>query len=86
LRFTVTTIRMTLMKTLELTEQNKTYIYKTHEEILAGLKAWEAIDNYLPLATPNELKRAIGLAILGGLNMTKEMVRMADEAVVIGRG
>ena len=86
MRFTVTTIRMTLMKTLELTEQNKTYIYKTHEEILAGLKAWEAIDNYLPLATPNELKRAIGLAILGGLNMTKEMVRMADEAVVIGRG
>ena len=78
---------MTLMKTTtNFTEQNKTYIYKTHEEILAGLKAWEAIDNYLPLATPNELKRAIGLAILGGLNMTKEMVRMADEAVVIGRG
>jgi len=72
--------------TTNFTEQNKTYIYKTHEEILAGLKAWEAIDNYLPLATPNELKRAIGLAILGGLNMTKEMVRMADEAVVIGRG
>ena len=46
----------------------------------AGLKAWEAIDNYLPLATPNELKRAIGLALVGGLNMTKEIVRMVDDA------
>lgn len=71
--------------TMELTEQNKATIHKTHEEILAGLKAWDDIDNYLPLATPSALKRAIGLAILGGLNMTKEMVRMADEAVVIGR-
>lgn len=68
--------------TLEVTEQNKAYIHKTHEEILAGLEAWDAIDNYLPLATPNELKRAIGLAILGGLNITKEMVRMVDDAVV----
>ena len=68
--------------TLEVTEQNKAYIHKTHEEILAGLEALDAIDNYLPLATPNELKRAIGLAILGGLNITKEMVRMVDDAVV----
>ena len=68
--------------TLEVTEQNKAYIHKTHEEILAGLEAWDAIDNYLPLATPNELTRAIGLAILGGLNITKEMVRMVDDAVV----
>lgn len=72
---------MTLMKTTtNFTEQNKAFAHKTHEEILAGLKAWEAIDNYLPLATPNELKRAIGLALVGGLNMTKEIVRMVDDA------
>jgi len=72
---------MTLMKTTtNFTEQNKAYAHKTHEEILAGLKAWEAIDNYLPLATPRELKRAIGLALLGGLTMTKEIVRMVGDA------
>lgn len=65
--------------TTDFTEQNKAFAHKTHEEVLAGLKAWEAIDNYLPLVTPNELKRAIGLALLGGLTMTKEMVRMVDD-------
>jgi len=65
--------------TTDFTEQNKAFAHKTHEEILAGLKAWEAIDNYLPLVTPNELKRAIGLALLGGLSMTREMVRMVDD-------
>jgi len=71
---------MTLMKTiLEATEQNKAYAHKTHEEILAGLKAWEDIDNYLPLATPRELKRAIGLALVSGLNITQEIVRMVGD-------
>jgi hypothetical protein len=52
------------------------YASKTREELLAGLRAWDAIDNYLPLATPKELKRAIGLALVEGLHITNEICRL----------
>jgi hypothetical protein len=63
------------------TSNDKAFASKTHEEILAGLKAWEEIDRYLPLATPNELKRAIGLALVQGLHITKEICRMWEAEI-----
>ena len=61
------------------THQYKVYAHTTHEQIRAGFRAWDAIDSYLPLATPRELKQAIALALLGGLNMTQEICRMCGD-------
>ena len=63
------------------TSNDKAFVSKTYEEILAGLTAWEAIDNYLPLAPPNELKRAIGWALVQGLHITKEIARMWEAEI-----
>lgn len=63
------------------TSNDKAYASKTKEEILAGLMAWHEIDNYLPLATPRELKQAINLALVQGLHITTEICRMWEAEI-----
>jgi hypothetical protein len=60
-------------------ERYAQYAQETYETIRAGLKAWDDIDNYLPLATPRELKNAIQTALVGGLNMSQDILRITKK-------
>ena len=60
-------------------EKYAQYAQETHEAIRAGLKAWDDIDNYLPLATPRALKNAIQTALVGGLNMSRDILSIINK-------
>lgn len=60
-------------------ERYAQFAQETYEAIRAGLKAWDDIDNYLPLATPRELKNAIQTALVGGLNMSQDILRTINK-------
>ena len=60
-------------------ERYAQFAQETYEAIRAGLKAWDDIDNYLPLATPRELKNAIQNALVGGLNISQDILRTINK-------
>lgn len=60
-------------------ERYAQFAQETYEAIRAGLKAWDDIDNYLPLATPRELKNAIQTALVGGLSMSQDILRTINK-------